>query len=123
MKFKLDENLSGAIASPLLERDHDVSTVRDEDLCGSPDGNLIGVCRQEARCLVTMDLGFANPARFRPQDHAGIVVIRLPGPASPDLLRSSMQTLALSVEDASPVGKLWIVKPGRVRRYQPLDDE
>jgi hypothetical protein len=54
------------------------------------DAALIAACTAEARCLVTLDLDFANPLRFPPAGYAGIVV-----------------------------GKLWIIEPGRVREYLP----
>ena len=79
MKLKLDENLGRRCASLLSEAGHDVATVPEEDMCSASDTRLVLACRDEERCLVTLDLDFANPLRFRPSEYGGIVVLRLPG--------------------------------------------
>ena len=78
MKLKLDENLGERMATLLRAAGHDVATVSGEDLCRAVDPVIIEVSRAEGRCLVTMDLDFANPLRFRPDRYAGIAVLRLP---------------------------------------------
>ena len=66
MKIKLDENLGGRSAAVFRQAGHDVLTVGDQRLRGADDRTLIDICRTEQRCLVTMDLDFANPFIFRP---------------------------------------------------------
>jgi hypothetical protein len=61
MKLKLDENLGRRGEQILLDAAHDVATVADQGLTTAKDAVLIEVCRQEGRCLVTMDMDFANP--------------------------------------------------------------
>ena len=79
MKFKLDENFGTRTRQVFIDRGFDVHTVRDEGLQGATDGELYDVCAHEQRCLVTLDLDFANVVHFPPQQGAGIVVIRLFG--------------------------------------------
>ena len=67
MKFKLDENFGTRGAARLASHGHDVATVASESLWSISDIALIEVCRTEERCLVTMDLDFANPLRFPPR--------------------------------------------------------
>ena len=83
MKLKLDENLGVRCADLLAEAGHDVATVPGEGMCSASDLESIRVCRDEERCLVTLDLDYANTLRFRPSDYRGIAVLRLP--ARPDL--------------------------------------
>ena len=42
MRFKLDENYDQRVVPGLVEAGHDVSTVRDEGLSGSPDDEVFG---------------------------------------------------------------------------------
>ena len=87
MKLKLDENLGQRGREICAAAGHDVSTVAEQNLTSAPDPKVIAVCASEGRCLVTLDLDFANPLRFPPKDHAGIAVLRLPKrPVAQDLL-------------------------------------
>lgn len=51
MKFKLDENLGRHSEKVLAAAGHDVSTVRQQNLQGVADEELIERCRTEGRCL------------------------------------------------------------------------
>jgi len=64
MRFKLDENLGRRGVSALRDLGHEVATVPDEGLASATDKKLIAVCREEGRCLVTLDLDFANPVLY-----------------------------------------------------------
>ena len=78
MKFKLDENLGARTQTLLLAAGHDVETVRSENLGGASDQRIYEAFLKEKRCLVTLDLDFANVVRFPTRDTAGVVVIRTP---------------------------------------------
>lgn len=119
MKFKLDENLGRRGKELLNSAGHDVATVYDQNLTRAEDVELIGACRREGRCLVTLDLDFGNPLRFTASDYRGIAVLRLPPKPAPNYLLIAIQTLATAVETQSIDGQLWIVELGRVRIYQP----
>lgn len=118
MRIKLDENLGRSSAVPLRAAGHDVATV-PEDLCGAPDDSLLAACRAEGRCLVTLDLDFANPVAFPPADEAGLVVLRLPGAPTPVAIAEAVRTLAEGLETADVSGRLWVVSRGDIREYDP----
>lgn len=71
MKLKLDENLGLESKQILVSFGYDVSTVKEQNMCSSTDQNLAAVCRSEKRCLVTLDLDFANPLLFKHSDYFG----------------------------------------------------
>jgi predicted nuclease of predicted toxin-antitoxin system len=118
VKLKLDENLNERGRALLAAAGHEVSTAVLQGLQRTVDDVLIEICRREGRGLVTLDLDFANPLRFRPADYPGIAVLRLPKRATAEDLLQTIGTLARGLE-ANPLGgKLWIVEKGRLRVYQ-----
>ena len=64
--------------------------------------------------MITVDLDFAQILDYPPEDHAGLIVLRHPRPTLGGM-RSLVRQVALAVEQESPVGRLWIVEPGRIR--------
>ena len=114
LHFKLDENLSPSLKVRLAAAGHDVMTVADQGLAGSEDARLAEICRTEKRCLVTADEGFAQIFQYPPEQHAGIVILRHPKP-NLAALKQLMSYFVTALGHESPVGRLWIVEPGRVR--------
>lgn len=123
MKLKLDENVDLRVVTFLRLAGHDVETVPNQGLTSAPDVELINVCHQEERCLVTADRGFGNRMRFNPSEYAGIVVIRLTSRANFTEWREAIETLILGLEQAEVFGKLWIIRQGTIQEYQPTEPE
>lgn len=132
MKLKLDENLGERGRAILQQAGHDVATVMDQGLTGATDADLIQRCAAESRALVTLDMDFANPLRFRPNRYAGIAVLRLPNKPSASDLEAIIRTLAagLAGAQAKPslplgelTGRLWIIEHGRIRLFDEQDIE
>lgn len=118
-KFKLDENIGNRGKHLLLDAGHDVCTIYEQNLQGSPDKKVIEVCQSEKRCLVTLDLDFSNPFIFVPSEYSGIAVLRLPKRSNQQDLMELMQTLIKGLKGNNIEGKLWIVQKGAIRIYEP----
>ncbi|HYW44621.1 MAG TPA: DUF5615 family PIN-like protein [Bryobacteraceae bacterium] len=118
MRFKLDENLDSRSARLFPEAGHEVETVFREGLSGASDELIYETCIREHRCLLSLDLDFADVVRFPPHKTAGIAVLRLPKGASLTLLERFVSDV-LSMLDAEPItGRLWIVEAGRIRVHE-----
>jgi len=114
MRFKVDENLPVQCVSQLREAGYDALSVHDQGLTGAPDPRIAGVCSDERRVLVSLDLDFADIRTYPPSESAGIVVFRLRSQDATTLRRVVGRLLALLPEE-SPVGRLWIVEEDNVR--------
>ncbi len=118
MKFKLDENLGGRTLASFQRAGHEAHTVLDEHLSGALDDQLYQTCVAEQRCLVTLDLDFADPLRFPPEPTGGIAVIRVPRNPSLTLLEHLVEQLIQAIEQAPLEHNLWVVEVGRIRIHQ-----
>ncbi len=118
MKFKLDENFGERTQQIFQDAGHDVQTVRQEALQGTSDQHLYTACSEEQRCLVTLDLDFANVIRFPPERTAGIVVIRLPCNPSLPLLEKLVRQFLEAVNQLPVEKTLWVVEAERIWIHQ-----
>ena len=118
MKFKLDENFGSRTQNIFQDAGHDVQTVWEQDMLGSPDGYIYEVCRSERRCLVTLDTDFSDVTRFPPQRSSGIAVIRVHQNPSLTLLELLIHQFLHALTLESIDAKLWIVEIGRIRIHQ-----
>ena len=114
MKIKVDENLPAEATAMLAKAGHDARSVLDQQMGGGPDDELIVVCRNEGRVLVTLDLDFSDIRDYPPGENRGVVVLRLDRQDKPHVLLAIARVVAL-LERGSVDRRLWIVDEDRVR--------
>jgi predicted nuclease of predicted toxin-antitoxin system len=115
MKFKLDENFGSSALTIFRERGHDAQGVLDEGLSGCTDSAIFETCIAEERCLVTLDLDFADVIRFPPAGTHGIAVVRAPKGQHSAFIGSLLNNLLDAINVETIHGSLWIVEAGRIR--------
>jgi predicted nuclease of predicted toxin-antitoxin system len=114
VKFKLDQNLPIEAASLLAEAGHDAMTVYQQQLDGAPDPQIVAVCRQESRVLITADLDLSDIRQYPPEESPGLIVLRLKEQTRPNQLALLRKILPLF--PTTPLaGRLWIVEETKVR--------
>jgi hypothetical protein len=73
----------------------------------------------EQRVLVTLDTDFANPFVYPPEDHAGIVVIRIPPRGTVHNIEDALRGVLRCVQFEPLHGRLVVVDEcGHVRAYR-----
>lgn len=122
MKLKLDENLGSRAEALFRTADHDVETVRSEGLSGAPDQTIYEECCTEGRCLVTLDLDFADPLRFSARRCGGIVILRERGRMTAGQLETLIGQCLHGLQTIPMERDLWIVEPTRIRIHQQEED-
>jgi predicted nuclease of predicted toxin-antitoxin system len=115
VRIKVDENIGRSGIELLRQTDHDVTTVREQGLAGAADTLLFQTCIAEGRALITLDRDFGRIPCFPPKRSAGIVILKLGGPASFRLLHDRLRDFLFVAKSRSVRGELWIVEPNRVR--------
>lgn len=123
MKVKLDENVDLRILSRFRLAGYDVATVPEQNLNSGSDTELIEICRREERCLVIADRDFSNRGRYNPANYYGIAVIRLPPQVGLSDWEMAIETLILGLEAKDFIGKLWVIRGGRIQEHQPITSE
>jgi predicted nuclease of predicted toxin-antitoxin system len=114
MKFKVDQNLPIEFATILQQAGHDALTVFQQQLGGVPDPQIVAVCQQEDRILMTADLDLSNIRQYPPGKHPGFIVLRLKQQTKPRQIALLQKTIPLFAT-IPLLNRLWIVEEGRVR--------
>jgi len=114
-KFKLDEHFGRGLQNIFVNHGYDADTVSDENLNGTSDHHLFEVCKQESRCLVTLDLDFSDIIRFPPYKSPGIIVLRPRKKVTLEDLEILVMQIIKYLESDSITNRLWVVEPGRIR--------
>jgi len=114
MQFKIDENLPIEIAEMLNLAGHNAKTVNEQQLQGTKDPALIGICNKEDRILVTLDTDFCDIRAYPPEDFSGIIILRVKSQAKPHVIKIFQRIIPfIGVESIKQ--HLWIVEENKIR--------
>jgi predicted nuclease of predicted toxin-antitoxin system len=114
VRFKVDENLPIEVADLLRLAGHDALTIFDQKLIGENDSRILGICQEEERALITLDLDFSDMRSYPPQEYFGLVVLRLHRQAKPYVVETMRRIIPL-LEQEQIERRLWIVEENRIR--------
>ncbi len=118
MRFKLDENLPASAAAELVEAGHDVDTVLEEDLGGSPDPDVVVASTAAERILISLDRGLGDIRAYPPGTHAGIIVLRLADQSAATVTKAVGDLAAVADLDKL-AGAVTVMQRGLLRIRHP----
>jgi predicted nuclease of predicted toxin-antitoxin system len=120
VKIKLDENLPDRLVAVLAGLDHDVDTVRAQQLTGRADPDVWRAAQTAQRFLITQDLDFSDMRRYTPGTHVGLLLVRLTRPGRNALFeRVSTVFQTEKVEDWTGCLVVATEQKIRIRRPEP----
>ncbi len=117
MKVKLDENVPQDAVEYLRLAGLDVTSVLEQGLAGADDPRIYGVCQEEDRVLITLDVGFADLLTYPPRQSAGVVVLRLKRQGR-DAVMGALRAIVEHLRHGDVRCRLWIVDEHRIRVRQ-----
>lgn len=118
MKIKIEENLGKSVKELLVNAHFDVLSVPDQNVSGISDEELFRLIKEEKRCLITLDKDFSDIIRFNPAGTAGVVVLRISGRITFDLLNKTITNFIDYCKQELPTDNTWIVEPDKIRIHQ-----
>jgi predicted nuclease of predicted toxin-antitoxin system len=114
MRIKVDEDLPGEIADLLRARDHEATSVLEQEMGGVSDRVLWDAVQSEGRFLVTADKGFADLRLHPPGSHCGLLLLRPDEDGIRPLVELLVQVLeAVDLEELA--GSVAVANPRRLR--------
>lgn len=121
--LKLDENFPFSATKIFAEKGIDASSVFAQQLCGTDDANLLEICKEEGRILVTFDLDFANIIRFKLDESPGIIICRFKRQVNFEFILHQCLRITEVVTNTDVNGKLLIIDEKRIRIRKPDDQQ
>jgi len=115
MRFVIDEDMPRSVGPALAELGHEVLDVREQDLRGASDEQVLRFAQQREACLITEDLGFGNVLRFPLGSHHGIIVCRFPSTLRSQTVVSEVLRGVSQLTESQLRGALAIVEVGQWR--------
>lgn len=123
MRLLVDESLSHRVAAFLTDAGHDAVHVRELDLLGARDEEVLAAAHQERRMVVSADSDFGTLLALSAASAPSVLFLRRPDRRAEQ--RAAAITDALEVAgDELEQGAIAVVEPDRVRlRRLPVGGE
>jgi predicted nuclease of predicted toxin-antitoxin system len=119
--FLVDANLPRLVVALLRNLGHHVEFARDIGLAAAPDRDIAARARLTGAVLLTRDLDFADTRQYPPENHPGLVVLRLPEDATARAIAEVVERFVREPNFLAALsGRLAIVEADRVRFRPPL---
>jgi predicted nuclease of predicted toxin-antitoxin system len=114
LRFKIDENAPFSVKAILESRgNHQADSVYHEGIAGITDRDLIELCLQEERILITLDTDFSNSLLHPRGTFYGIILLRPLTQGKNVFLQLFAQFLA-QFQLEQVVGRVVIVEPHQI---------
>jgi predicted nuclease of predicted toxin-antitoxin system len=111
-KLLSDENVSKAFVETLNREGFDI--MRSPQ--GASDREVASLASSEKRVLISFDRHFGNALLFPPQDHEGIIFIRI-NPSSRQTVVSALLKMLGEIEPSQFKGHLFVLSAFGFRKY------
>jgi predicted nuclease of predicted toxin-antitoxin system len=112
--YKVDENLPRVVLAILRESGFDVMGVVEEKLGGADDDQILEICGQEGRVLITQDLDFSDVNLLQRSKVPGIIILRLKNQSRESVMTVVRRLVPFLIKNPS-TGKILIVNENRIR--------
>lgn len=117
LRLLLDENVPPQAAIQLRQHDYDAVHVRDVNLKGHEDSQIMNCAIKSERCLVTLDADFSDIRNYPVGSHKGVIRLKLRFAPSSTVV-SVLLSLLPKLADAPVEKGLLVVSDGKQYRLR-----
>jgi predicted nuclease of predicted toxin-antitoxin system len=114
-RFLVDEDLPRSVAAIARRRGLDVVHCVDVGLRASPDDRLLAAAVGQQRVLVTADREFGNILLYPPEQHEGVLLVRIRETVEPDHRIDVVVSALVALQDQNLHAAVVVVEIGRIR--------
>lgn len=114
MKLFADESVWEITRAFVRQLGHDLATVEERGLAGAADETVLSQALAEDRVLLSRDLDFSNILLYPPDQHLGIIVLRI-RPHTTDSVRRVLASVLTYFSQESIQQALVIVDHNKFR--------
>jgi len=111
----IDEDLPRKLGESLKKLRWEIKDIRDFNLSGKPDKEIIGFAKEYRAVLFSSDKDFANISKYSPKDYYGIVILDFPNEVSIDFILEETEKALINIPLKDFKGNLIIIEPGKIR--------